>query len=313
MSLEQVSLVPSADILSVGQRLRERRLALGWSIEQTSSRIKYSVRQITLLEQDRYTELPGGATLKGMVRNYARALDLPAEPLLQKLSPELTAPVPLTRPVGASLGTMPGERSAMLPVASRGVWSRLGLPLVVAVLLIVAGFAFLVPGVLDMLRPDAPAPASVQPAPVQEGEPAAEPAATDPVSVPAPSEPVGAPTGDAPSPAAPAEPSTPVPSSVAPAAPPPTAATPVVTPPVATGGGTLELVAREESWVEVRDAPGGAVLFSRLMTAGARERLNLSSASVLVGNAGGMEVRWNGSTVDLSTLQRNNVARINLP
>lgn len=310
MNPEQMPMMPSADILSVGQRLRERRQALGWSIDQASSRIKYSVRQITLLEQDRFSDLPGGATLKGMVRNYARALDIPAEPLLQRLSPELTAAVPITRPVGASLGTMPGERGGMMrPAAARSAWVRLALPLVVMVLLAVAAAVVLAPGLLDALRnlgstPDAPV---VMPASEGDSQ-AATPAPAEPVSVPAPSEPLeasgnGAPVSD---PAA----ATAVSSGLQ--APPatPSPAAPSTAPSAA---GVLELVAREESWIEVRDAPGGTVVFSRLMTPGMRERLSLPAASVLVGNASGMEVRWNGSALDLSTLQRNNVARINLP
>jgi cytoskeleton protein RodZ len=222
----------------------------------------------------------------------------------------LTATVQITRPLGVSLGTMPGDRVGMMrPAAARSVWMRLALPLVVMVLLSVAAAVVLVPGLLDTLQSPGSTPDTPVIMPTGEARSQADfPAPAEPMSVPAPSEPLEASANAAPV-RDPAAATAETAGAQAPASAPPTAA-PAMPP---SASGTLELLAREESWVEVRDAPGGKVVFSRLMTPGMRERLSLPTASVVVGNAKGMEVRWNGSALDLSTQQRNNVARINLP
>ncbi|SAI57266.1 membrane protein [Bordetella ansorpii] len=59
---------------TVGGALRALRTARGWSLEDVSTRIKFSPRQLQALEEERWESLPTGVSLRGLIRNYARLL-----------------------------------------------------------------------------------------------------------------------------------------------------------------------------------------------------------------------------------------------
>lgn len=74
----------------------------------------------------------------------------------------------------------------------------------------------------------------------------------------------------------------------------------------------LEFVFERESWVEVRDA-GGKVLLSRLNAPGSRQQLaGEAPFSLVIGNAGGVRLRYNDADVDLKPHTRTDVARLTL-
>lgn len=81
--------VPVAVPLTVGQRLRAAREAAGFSVHDVAQTLKYSARQIELIEVDNYAALPGITVVRGFVRSYARMLKLDATPLLQMLEERL--------------------------------------------------------------------------------------------------------------------------------------------------------------------------------------------------------------------------------
>ena len=68
-----------------GQLLRETREAMGLTIAEVASAIKFHPRQIEALERDDYDRLQGKTFLRGFVRAYARILQMPSEPLLDML------------------------------------------------------------------------------------------------------------------------------------------------------------------------------------------------------------------------------------
>jgi cytoskeleton protein RodZ len=76
-----------ATIASLGSTLRGLRQAKGWSLEEVSSRIKFTTRQIDALENERLDELPTGVSLRGMVRNYAVQLGVDATVMFTLLEP----------------------------------------------------------------------------------------------------------------------------------------------------------------------------------------------------------------------------------
>ena len=78
---------------SAGQLLQAARLVRGLSIEDVARHLRLSVRQITALEGDDYAKLSGGTFLRGFVRNYAKLVQLDATPLLLLLQQSLP-PVP---------------------------------------------------------------------------------------------------------------------------------------------------------------------------------------------------------------------------
>lgn len=78
------------------------------------------------------------------------------------------------------------------------------------------------------------------------------------------------------------------------------------------GPDALALKAKEDTWIEARDAKG-RVLLSRLMRAG--EAANVSGQAPLqlkIGNARGTELQFRGHSVDLSAVARDNVVRMEL-
>jgi cytoskeleton protein RodZ len=78
---------------AVGEALGDRRRSLGLSIDDLSLKLKFMPRQLEALEAGRFERLAGPAFTRGMVRSYARALDLDAEPLLERLGPAGAATV----------------------------------------------------------------------------------------------------------------------------------------------------------------------------------------------------------------------------
>ena len=82
--------------------------------------------------------------------------------------------------------------------------------------------------------------------------------------------------------------------------------------PLAGVGGSLQVRARAESWIEVSDAQGRA-LVSRIVSPG--ESVGLDGAmplKVRIGNAAGTEVVFRGQPFELAPHTRDNVARFEL-
>ncbi|MFN9748367.1 MAG: helix-turn-helix domain-containing protein [Burkholderiales bacterium] len=75
----------------------------------------------------------------------------------------------------------------------------------------------------------------------------------------------------------------------------------------------LELRVRAPSWVEVQDA-SGKIVFSRLLRP-SQDPVYVGGTDPLrvkIGNANATEVRYRGQIVDLSTVTRDNIARLDL-
>ncbi len=81
----------AASTASVGPALRALRQAKGLSLDEVSTRLKFSVRQISALEEERWADLPSGISLRGLVRNYARLLGADPQALIAALEPYVSA------------------------------------------------------------------------------------------------------------------------------------------------------------------------------------------------------------------------------
>jgi cytoskeleton protein RodZ len=68
-----------------GAMLRHAREALGLSVGDVSTRMRMGVRQIEALERSDYAALPTGTFLRGMVRNYAKAVNVDADAAIRLL------------------------------------------------------------------------------------------------------------------------------------------------------------------------------------------------------------------------------------
>lgn len=278
-----------------GAQLASARVAAGLSIAQIAEQMHISVRQVEAIEADRYEELPGAVFVRGFVRNYARLLKLDPVPLLRGLEPALGGDAPLRA----------HEIAGTLPESSRRGhgWMWVGLiALVLAVIAIAAAY--------ERWLGRAPASASDSP-------PAglAEPFTAPPIAAPEP------PAPEQSSAAVPFERS--ADATVAPAeqAPQPAQA-PVIdaAPPaeIAANNATvdagvrLEIVFAAEAWIEVRDADG-KVRFSGTVPAGSTRRFESRlPLDVVVGNASGVRITYNGRPFDLAPHATRNIARFRL-
>ena len=357
---------------SVGHALRELRVQRGWSIVDVSARLKFAPRQIEALENEDWSKLPRGSSLRGLVRNYARLLDIDPEPLLAAVEGPASAATPrVTDSVASSVAAV----SSAVPVsASRrrspiGQQRRRGAGVFgIVLVLIAAGAAYAVMQerlpeqwrISRMLRNDngnaitPPATISGSPGTLSSNAPIA---ANQPeVRVPHPLEPAPAspgaagtsgsgsssgttttttttvipplsPTantntnlGSAPHSTAPGAitpPST-TPAPTALVTPPATtpaspAATPATPPRAAAPAGSSTLVLRvvNDSWVELKATNG--TLVSKVLPAGSEHSFDVvPPGRLVVGNAGGATVSWQGKPMDLRSAQRDNVARVTL-
>jgi len=79
---------PTLDELTpqgLGVTLRLLRESRAWSVAQVCARLKFSMRQIQALEAEDWGQLPDGLALRGLVRNYARLLEVDADMMLALL------------------------------------------------------------------------------------------------------------------------------------------------------------------------------------------------------------------------------------
>lgn len=71
-----------------GALLAKRRKEFRLSVDDVSSRLKISPRQITALESDDFAQLASMATVRGFIRSYCKLLELDPAPLIAMLSSE---------------------------------------------------------------------------------------------------------------------------------------------------------------------------------------------------------------------------------
>lgn len=150
---EEAQIQPPLSKPAPGQLLAEGREARGWSVGEVAMRLKFSPRQIEALEADAYHALPEPAIIRGMVRNYAKALGVDAAPLIADLEQRLHAD-PMTLMV-------PGMH---VPFSEPRKSTRLYLGVSIVVLLAVGVFA--VQWWFEQRRSAAPAAQKAAPAPV---------------------------------------------------------------------------------------------------------------------------------------------------
>ena len=293
--------LPGADAAlaaTPGATLAAARAANGLSIAEVAEQMRISPRQVEAIESDRYAELPGTVFVRGFVRNYARLLKLDPVPLLHALEPELGGEVPLRA----------HEIAGTLPEAARRSHGRWWLGLI-AIVVAVAGAAAAYEWWRGRSVADAPIPSSV--APESPPAPRAPAAATPPAleSIPlAPERVTDTPSGGGGEAAWPGGAATGPRDVPAPAA----AAETVPSKPVPVGTLRIDVVFVAESWIELRDGEG-AVQFSGTGAAGSTRSFEAHApVSIVVGNAGGVRITYNGKPFDVASHATRNIARFTL-
>jgi len=297
-----------------GQQLRRARESLGYSVADVAQSIKFSPRQIEALERGDYEVLPSGQTfIRGFIRSYAKLMRIDAGPLLDALPREVPVePAELERP--QDLGTR-------LPVAGSGLgWMPMAA-------LGALGLAVAALAVHYFYRGEAKAPPSRKsPVAAAESAPAVNP---PPAALPAPSVPAQTPEAAVarPATAAPAAADAvarpaPAASGAAPASP-VAAVAPKIQPPTTVSRGSaagdasrhrhqLIFMFDQDSWVEVKDGEQH-IIFSQVNPAGTRQIVNGSPPfDLVIGNASGVHVQYDGHAIDLTPDTRAEVARLTL-
>lgn len=88
---------------SVGQHLKALREAKRMSLAEVSRTTRVPVQSIERIEADRFDELPGEVFVRGFLRAYARALEIPTDDVLARYTSSRrvawVTPLPITSPV----------------------------------------------------------------------------------------------------------------------------------------------------------------------------------------------------------------------
>ncbi|MDP1651963.1 MAG: DUF4115 domain-containing protein [Rhodocyclaceae bacterium] len=120
METAQAATTPLAanmETASVGRLLCDAREAAGLTVAEVAQSLKFSPRQIQLLEADDYDALPGTTIVRGFVRSYARLLKLDADRLLQVLDVSIpSAPIDVRPPDNMGVAAQPGGLRELSPI-----------------------------------------------------------------------------------------------------------------------------------------------------------------------------------------------------
>ena len=88
---------------SVGQHLKGLREAKRMSLAEVARTTRVPAQSIERIEADRFDELPGEVFVRGFLRAYARALEIPADDVLARYTSSRrvawVTPLPITSPV----------------------------------------------------------------------------------------------------------------------------------------------------------------------------------------------------------------------
>ena len=94
----------------LGKAFSEARNAKKLALKDVSNNLRLSIKQIEALENDNFSSLPPAMITRGFIRNYARFLELDAEPLLASYRARMPDASPGTLSVKTSMSqVMPGK------------------------------------------------------------------------------------------------------------------------------------------------------------------------------------------------------------
>jgi cytoskeleton protein RodZ len=281
---------PETGLPSFGEKLRREREKRSITLDEISQSTKIGTRMLQALEEDRFSQLPGGIFNKGFVRAYAHHLGLDEDQTVADYlaasgdAPPVQPELPTEESVGRiETGTEVSQRQ--LP------WG------VFAAILLLAALVLSIWSQRQKKHESTAAPASPAPPAAQQlVEDHAAPAATAPGTV------LSSPSGRNPSPIQSTV--SPTAAQVTPARAPATNPATVVpnTPAQATalpapGEFVVVIQAREDSWAMI--TADGRTVYSGVLSAG-EERVVPGRTKVIVkaGNAGGIDLRFNGKKLN---------------
>lgn len=303
--MEPISEARASPAATAGAWLRTVRQQRGLHIAALAVMLKVPQAKLEALEADRHDLLPDATFARALATAMCRALKVDPAPVLALL--------PRTSEQGFDV--RPGlnqpfrERGAGGPIDG-GALALLGRPVVwgALLLLVAAAAVYWVPAGWVSERESV----ASQPAFPASGVVAAASAPVEFVAAPAAVEasqaetPLATPLASAP----------PAAREIAPASAPAVVAAPASAPlktaAAAAPGGALRVTATAETWIEVVDAQG-QMLLSRVLRAGEQQEFSGAQPyKVRVGNVSGTRIEWRGAALDLASLAKDNIARLEL-
>jgi cytoskeleton protein RodZ len=289
----------------IGAELKDAREALGLTVSEVAQQLKFGARQLEALEEERFDALPGGTFVRGMVRNYARLLKLPPEPLVERIAGRFEAP---------DANHLAARYSQPVPFsdsARRSTFVYLALSL--GVLAIGGGVAYQWQREHKAAGTQLAAAKRTPAKPLVPAAPKAQPKTAEPARVELAAN-VAPPNESAPTEA----PQTPAiervsVAKIATALPEQSPAVNVSAPKAYGSLNRLVIRCEEEAWIEVKDA-NDRMLVSSLNPAGAERVVRARGPLTLViGNAQHVRVTHNDRPVDLAPHTKLAIARFTLP
>jgi cytoskeleton protein RodZ len=293
MSIPSEEVQPAREPSSAGALLALERKRQGIEVVDICDRLYISPLQVQALEDDDYAKLPGATFIRGIIRNYAKLLQIDPQPALDAYAQVKTADA------GSAIA-VPTHNIRFTPTEGEPRLMRFAL-LTLALIVIVGG------GWLWYSKPDLALVGFVtgggaKPEPAdQAAVPSAAPTGAETAAGPAAaSAPEREPNAPAATPAMPPAESAPEKSAPAAAA--------VAQSDAATG--KLLFNFEQASWADVRDR-NGKVLLSQFNSKGSeKEVAGQAPFKVTIGNAAGVRLSYNGQPVNLAKGTKVNVARL---
>lgn len=278
---------PAASATSAGAWLRDVRQQRGLHIAALAAMLKVPQAKLEALEANRFDDLPDITFARALAKAMCRVLKVDPSPVMDMLPPGGERSLDVSRGINQAYRER-GGRDEGLSLA----WLRRPMVWLAGLLLLAAAAVYWVPSawLTKSVEPGAPA-TTAMPDAVLSSEPVA---ASAPMLNEAPE-------------ATAAVVAASVPMTAADVSVKPTASVPVLA-----GAAAIALKVSGDSWVEIVDARG-QVLLSRLLKPGdAPELSGLPPFKVRVGNVSATELSLRGNKVDLASLSKDNVARIEL-
>ncbi len=298
---------PAPPPRAVGARLREAREKLGLSREEVALELHLSATQIAHLEQDEFERFAAPIFVSGYLRQYARLLGIPGDPLVEAFQARGLEPPSLQAELTS---TTARPRSITINVEN---WA----PFLVAAGALILLLAWLFGG-SDSEEPPGEAATALERPGAQDAPPAAGamqmqtgsadvlvPPETPAASVSSVPGPVSGPRSGPP----PAEASA---LASRPAAAAPAPAPEAVAPALSDTTQRLRLRFSADSWVEISDGTGRRLMFDLGRAGQERTLTGEAPFSILLGYAPGVEIEYNGEPYDVSRHTRGKVARFKL-
>lgn len=286
---------------SFGQRLSSARRALNLTQEQVAADLRLNVSLIKALEEENYSLLPAQMYIAGYLRNYARLLKIPVEPLLNALNM-------------AQLDSPPLIGDVSIP--RKASYSGLIVKLFALVLLVVV-----LAGLVSWIQSLDFSLFTTKYSDLGQAEQSAG-VESKALSIPLPEAVVEEPvvTGiETPAEAVPAtEQHVAESSPVIKKAPPAEVIVtekvqaPVVQPEITKHGVELVLNFSADSWVEVKDSKGEKLLYDLYRKGQSKQVTGTPPFNIFLGNAAGVTVEYNGQAYDVSPHISGNLARFSL-